>query len=786
MSHRIFRLAPVAALVAGLALAIPVAHAATTTTITVNGTAGGRTFDGVGAISGGGGNSRLLVDYPEPQRSQVLDYLFKPGFGAAVQVLKIEIGGDANSTDGSEPSIEHVKGTVNCSVGYEFWIAEQAVARNPNIKLYGLPWAAPGWIDSGGNYWVQNSIDYLISWLDCAKSHGLTITYLGGRNEKGHNKTWSENLRAALNAHGYSAVKVVSDDSVGWKVADDMVADSAFKNAVNIVGVHYPCGYKSASTTCNSTANAIATGRPLWASENGSLDVDAGAAALIRSVTRGYLDGKMTAYLNWPLVAAITPNLPFSTVGLAVAPSPWSGAYRLGKETWATAQVTQFTAPGWKFIDSASGYLGGDRANGSFVSLKSTNGKDYSTILETAAATAAQGISVHVTGGLSTGTVHVWATNLNSSNASNYFVKQPDITPSGGSFSLTLQPGFVYSLTTTTGQGKGTATSPAQHGLTLPYSDNFDGYAVNTEAKYVADMQGSFEVRGCANGRTGRCVQQVAPVKPIEWQGDSDAYALAGDTGWRDYTVSIDANWQQAGTIELVGRANTQARPQSKQAGYQLRVSNGGAWSVVKNDTTGTLTTLASGSTTAPGTGKWHKLTLDLRGTAITAKLDQTTLATVHDSSYAAGQVAFGLVGYQTDQFDNLSVTGSNPTTTTGPITSGIAGKCLSANGTANGTPVVIDDCATAKRWTVSAGTIQLGSQCLDVTGKGTTDGVLVELWGCNGQTNQQWSVGANSSLVGTGSGKCLDDTGNSTTNGTQQEIWTCTGGANQKWSLPG
>src|SRR2546421_12460162 len=188
-----------------------------------------------------------------------------------------------------------------------------------------------------------------------------------------------------------------------------------------------------------------------------------------------------TAYLNWPLVAATTPTLPFSTVGLAVAPSPWSGAYRLGKETWATAQVTQFTAPGWKFIDSASGYLGGDRANGSFVSLKSTNGKDYSTILETAAATAAQGISVHVTGGLSTGTVHVWATNLNSSNASSYFLKQPDLTPSGGRYTLTLQPGFVYSLTTTTAQGKGTASSPGSHGLALPYKHSFDGYATGSE-----------------------------------------------------------------------------------------------------------------------------------------------------------------------------------------------------------------------------------------------------------------------------------------------------------------
>src|SRR5215470_28197 len=215
MSHRIFRLAPVAILVAGIFVAIPIAYAATSTTITVNGTGSGRTFDGVGAISGGGGNSRLLVDYPEPQRSQVLDYLFKPGYGAAVQVLKIEIGGDANSTDGAEPSIEHVRGVVNCAVGYEFWLAEQAKARNPNIKLYGLVWAAPGWIDSGTNYWVQDSIDYLVTWLDCARSNGLTIDYLGGRNEKGHNKGWYENLRSTLDAKGYGGVRIVGDDSVG-------------------------------------------------------------------------------------------------------------------------------------------------------------------------------------------------------------------------------------------------------------------------------------------------------------------------------------------------------------------------------------------------------------------------------------------------------------------------------------------------------------------------------------------------------------------------------------------
>ena len=160
------------------------------------------------------------------------------------------------------------------------------------------------------------------------------------------------------------------------------------------------------------------------------------------------------------------------------------------------------------------------------------------------------------------------------------------------------------------------------------------------------------------------------------------------------------------------------------------------------------------------------------------------------DTSYASGQVGFGLVGYHTDQFDNLSVTGSGTGTGTGPIRSGIAGKCLAAqgNGSADGTPVVITTCdgSAAQNWTVSGSALQLSGKCLDVTGRATADGSLVELWTCNGGTNQQWSTGANSSLVGAGSGKCLDDTKSSTVDGTRQEIWTCNGGTNQTWTLPG
>ncbi len=76
----------------------------------------GRTFDGIGGLSGGGATSKLLVNYPEPQRSQILDYLFKPIFGASLQILKVEIGGDAQSTDGTQTFSYTVFITKNVNV----------------------------------------------------------------------------------------------------------------------------------------------------------------------------------------------------------------------------------------------------------------------------------------------------------------------------------------------------------------------------------------------------------------------------------------------------------------------------------------------------------------------------------------------------------------------------------------------------------------------------------------------------------------------------------------------
>ncbi|HEY3870891.1 MAG TPA: RICIN domain-containing protein [Actinocrinis sp.] len=794
-----FGLAVAALAVAQLSLP-QAAHAATTTAISVNGGSAGRTFDGIGAISGGGGNSRLLMDYPAAERTQILDYLFKPGYGADLQILKVEIGGDTNSTDGSESSIEHTAGSVDCNTGYEWWLMEQAKALDPGIKLYGLAWGAPGWI-GGGNFWSTDMINYLVAWLGCAQSHGLTINYLGGWNERGYNISWYEQLRSTLNSDGYSGVQIVGADS-DWSIANDIDSNSTFANSVAIIGDHYPCGGDGGSAdTCSTTSQALSSGKPLWASENGSQDEDSGAPAMIRSIVRGYTDASMTAYINWPLLAAIYPNLGYDTTGLMVANQPWSGWYDVGAETWATAQVTQFTAPGWQFLDSGSGYLGGSESNGSYISLKSPNGSDYSTVIETTTATAAQTATFTVSGGLSTGAVHVWSTDLASNNPAGYFVHSQDITPSGGTYSLTLQPGYIYTVTTTTGQGKGTATPPAKASLALPYSDSFDQDATGTEAKYLSDQQGSFEVRPCT-ARSGQCVQQMAAQQPIEWDNGANPYTLLGDLSWTNYTVSADAQIQQAGAVQLMGRVGTQ-QPFSV-AGideYYLQLSNTGAWSIVKNTTGASLTTLASGTVAAPGTGTWQHLALTVNGSTITAAINGTTVGSVSDGSYSHGQVGLGVNGYQTDEFDNLSVTpvGTNPVAATYQIVNRNSGLALDVSGasTANGASIVqsAPSAAADEQWQLTGTATgydvltNVGSGLvLDVPNNSTAQGVQLDQWSANGGVNQQWAVTGTGSgyytLTNQNSGMVADVTAGSTSAGAAVIQWPSNGGANQQWQL--
>src|SRR5512137_1238821 len=138
-------------------------------TIRIDSASPGRVFEGIGAVSAGA-STRLLPDYPEPQRGQILDFLFKTKFGAGFQHLKVEIGSGENSTCGSEPS--HVVTREELvdpkPRGYEFWFMAEARKRNPRIILECLPWAYPHWV---GDRFSQQSADWFASFLEVARKH---------------------------------------------------------------------------------------------------------------------------------------------------------------------------------------------------------------------------------------------------------------------------------------------------------------------------------------------------------------------------------------------------------------------------------------------------------------------------------------------------------------------------------------------------------------------------------------------------------------------------------------
>jgi hypothetical protein len=423
--------------------------------------------------------------------------------------------------------------------------------------------------------------------------------------------------------------------------------------------------------------------------------------------------------------------------------------------------------------------------------MRSPTANTWSTVIETMDATAAQSFTATVTGGLSTGTVRVWTTQVSSSNPANHLVRAADITPSNGTFTLNLQPGFVYTLTTTTGGGKGTATSPAAAAMALPYSDNYDSYAVGKEAKYLADMQGAFETSNCGGGRAGRCVRQMSPRAPITWDTLSDPYALLGDTTWSNYRIASDVLLETTGYAEIIGRATWQHAfgPAGLDA-YYLRVSNTGAWNVYRNDVNNVMTSVRSGTVASWALNTWHTLALTFSGSTITAQIDGNQVTSFTDATWSVGQVGIGTSQTETAQFDNLSVTAVSgpPPPVSGPLVGVASNRCLDVpnQSQTNGVQLVIWDCNGGVNqqfaYTAAQELRVYGTKCLDVNGQSTSPGAKVQIWDCTGGNNQKWTMNADGTVVGVQSGLCLDVTSASTANGALIETWTCNGGGNQRW----
>ncbi|HEX6536610.1 MAG TPA: lectin [Gemmatimonadaceae bacterium] len=140
-------------------------------------------------------------------------------------------------------------------------------------------------------------------------------------------------------------------------------------------------------------------------------------------------------------------------------------------------------------------------------------------------------------------------------------------------------------------------------------------------------------------------------------------------------------------------------------------------------------------------------------------------------------------------QGDLQSAFGSG--TSTAIVSQLAANTCLDVRlaSTASGTPVEIWGCnggSNQKFTWQSNGEIRVyGNMCLDASGGQGNDGDPIIIWPCSGAANQKWTPTAAGEIKGI-NGKCMDVKYADPTPGSRVILWPCNGQRNQKWDVSG
>ncbi len=654
--------------------------------VELRGDAGGARFDGIGIVDGGGATSVLLKDYPAPQRSQILDLVFKPKFGASVSALLVEIPGDGNATQGSMPSHQHTRDDLDYTRGYTWWMLGEAKKRAPKLTLDATAWSAPGWVGNG-EFWSQDAADYYLSWLRGLRQfYGLELEAIGCRNEKGVSLEFARRLRATLDKGGFERVKIHAFDNWDEEKFDfvpTLLNDPAARDAIAIIGAHTLNSKSDSGVPASPQVQrwAAQMGKPIWNTEDHVYKKGFDCAlSIVECFNDNFIRSGATKIVNWYNVAGVYPLEPYSEEpAMLLAHWPWSGHYQIRESLWGYAHYGQFTQVGWHYLNGGCGDLTG---GGTFVTLVAPDG-DYSVILETKLAAAPQPIRFEVEG-LACGELCVW-----KSNARQQFVRQADVKPCGGAFTLELDPASIYSLSTTRGQQKGDFDAiPTPAPFPFPYYETFESYGSPALwghlPRYTADIAGAFELAARPDG-DGLCLRQVVPIPTISWAPDWLPYTILGDENWTDYQVSADVYLGEGESAGVMGRINHVGTgygfvPQ----GYVVQLSSNGecCLSVIRGKTDkkqligdaeqqvqiqaqsdaeeGGEKTLARVQIADIEPRQWHNLKLRFEGETIAAFLDEKPVLRATDTRYSRGMV--GLLAGKAEPklsrpyFDNILV----------------------------------------------------------------------------------------------------------------------------------
>jgi O-glycosyl hydrolase len=277
---------------------------------------------------------------------------------------------------------------------------------------------------------------------------------------------------------------------------------------------------------------------------------------------------------------------------------------------------------------------------------------------------------------------------------------------------------------------------------------------------------------------------------------DSTCATTVNSSGWNDGLIYYDPDYASDGNQNIyltkrfyvLGQYSKYVRPGAVRYGVSGSPSGvqtmafwrSGQWTVVATNTNTSATTLSlnlgSGSLTSAGAYQ----------TDASENMASISAPGISSSTISASLPAQSVTTYV------LSSSGSPGSggTSAQELLGAQSGKCLDVPGqsTTTGTQLDIYTCNGGSNQEFSFepdGEITVyGSRCLDAYEQGKIAGTIVDIYTCDGGSNQLWQVHPDGTITNDESGLCLDVHGQGTSNGTDVDLWTCNGGSNQQWAL--
>lgn len=604
---------------------------------------------------------------------------------------------------------------------------------------YGLPWAFPGWVGNGtGSPFADGGAltsNYILQWLKGAREeYGVEIDYIGVWNERSSDATYVQTLKKTLADAGFPKVQIVAKDG-GSDICTDMAKDPAYKEAVDIIGLHYPSDY-SDYTTCHSLD------KPFWASEeSSSYDDINGAACWARVVTSHYVLAKITSSIMWNLIGSYYHGTNWYASSMITAVEPWSGHYPVDDEdmgvVYATAHVTQFTEVGWHYlpVGAGSGQLPG---GGFYVTIVDPAGSDFTMnvvkIDESHAPCTRPHLpsfnvsSEQVTFKLDASMkapakLAVWYSNFEMADPV-VFKQMPDVSVVNGEFSLAVPVGSFFTISTITDATKGVNYKPPPSSIQfpLPYIENMEEVEPSQEAKYFADQIGAYEVHYETGESGNKVLQQMVPALPIGWSdhGSNGPMTLIGMREWADLAIKVSFKLPELGAEACIGSRVDQMW----NDGIVLCVDAAGAYNLTVggptlpkvNPDASRSTSKASWAESEPqqvsyasgvaetlvGVGSWHVLELTTIGSTASGSLDGKVLFTDQAiRGMDTGFAALGMNDWFFVEFDDFSIhQAGSDWAPVSPCGAAKVGDVLTArNCSTNGLPVADEEWELMSSW---------------------------------------------------------------------------------------